>query len=262
MADYTAETITVNGCAVEMLRGGSGDTLLFLHGAGGMKAGAPYLDELAKRFAVLAPSHPGFGRSDTPAWLDNMSDMAYFYLDLIEQLGLKNIHLVGNSLGGWLAAEIAVRNSDRLRTLTLVSPAGLRVVGVPMGDIFLWGAEERVRNTLYDQKLADARLSANVSEEEADINLKNHFMTAKLAWNPRFHNPDLEKWLHRIRIPTMIIWGDSDKIFPPAHGEAYHKAIPGSQLRIVPKCGHLPHQEMLADFLARIDAITKEGAAA
>ena len=261
MADYTTEMITVNGCAVEMLQGGTGATLLFLHGAGGMKAGAPYLDELAKRFQVVAPSHPGFGQSDTPDWLDNMSDMTYFYLDLMEQLDLRDVHLVGNSLGGWLAAEIAVRNSDRLKTLTLVSPAGLRVVGVPMGDIFLWSPEDRVRNTMYDQKLADQRLAANVSDEEAETNLKNHFTTAKLAWSPRFHNPDLEKWLHRIRIPTMILWGDSDKIFPPAHGEAYHAAIPGSQLRIVPECGHLPHQEKLADFLAGIDAIT-EGVAA
>ena len=261
MAEHTAEMITVNGCSVEMLRGGKGETLLFLHGAGGIKAWTPYLEELAKRFSVLAPSHPGFGRSDTPAWLDNMSDMTFFYLDLIEQLDLRDIHLVGNSLGGWLAAEIAVRNADRFRTLTLVSPAGLRVIGVPMGDIFMWSAEQRVRNTMYDQRLAEERLAMPISEEEAEINLKNHFTTAKLAWSPRFHNPDLEKWLHRIRVPTMIMWGDSDKIFPPAHGEAYHVGIPGSRLRIIPQCGHLPHQEKLADFLAGIDAIT-QGAAA
>lgn len=261
MAGHTAEISTVNGCKVEMRRGGSGETLLFLHGAGGIGGWPPYLEELAKRFSVLAPSHPGFGRSDTPAWLDNMSDMTFFYLDLIEQLDLRGIHLVGNSLGGWLAAEIAVRNADRLKTLTLVSPAGLRVVGVPMGDIFMWSAEERVRNTLYDQKLAEERLAMEVSEEEAEINLKNHFTTAKLAWSPRFHNPDLDKWLHRVRVPTMILWGDSDRIFPPAHGEAYHAAIPGSQLRIIPQCGHLPHQEKLGDFLSGIDAIT-QGAAA
>jgi pimeloyl-ACP methyl ester carboxylesterase len=261
MAGQTAETITVNGCAVEMLRGGTGETLLFLHGAGGINGWAPYLQALATRFTLVAPSHPGFGRSDTPPWLDNMSDMAFFYLDLIEQLDLRDIHLAGNSLGGWLAAEIAVRNADRLKTLTLVSPAGLRVVGVPMGDIFMWGAEERVRNTFCDQKLAEQRLATNVSEEDAEISLRNHFTTAKLAWSPRFHNPDLEKWLHRIRIPTMILWGDSDRIFPPAHGEAYHAAIPGSQLRIIPQCGHLPHQEKMDAFLAGIDAITKGAAA-
>lgn len=261
MAEQAAERVTVNGCAVEMLRGGTGETLLFLHGAGGINGWSPYLEALATRFSLIAPSHPGFGRSDTPPWLDSMSDLAFFYLDLIEQLDLRDIHLAGNSLGGWLAAEIAVRNSDRLKTLTLISPAGLRVVGVPMGDIFMWSAEERARNTFCDQKLVEQRLAMNVSEEDAEISLRNHFTTAKLAWSPRFHNPDLEKWLHRIRIPTMILWGDSDRIFPPAHGEAYHAAIPGSQLRIIPQCGHLPHQEKMADFLAGIDAITKGAAA-
>jgi len=260
MAEHKAEKITVNGCSIEMRRGGAGEKLLFLHGAGGIRDWAPYLDALAEKFEVLAPSHPGFGNSDNPDWLDNMSDMAYFYLDLIEQLDLRGFHLVGNSLGGWLASEMAVRNADRIKTLTLVSAAGLRVKGVPMGDIFLWSDEERTRNTFCDQKMAEQRLGVNLSEEEKDIQLQNYFTTGKLSWSPRFHNPDLEKWLHRIKVPTMILWGDSDRIFPPAYGEAYKAAIPGSQLRIIPQCGHLPHQEKLSDFLAGIDAITNGAA--
>jgi len=260
MADHTAETITINGCSIELRRGGSGPTLLFLHGAGGIRTWTPYLAELATRFSVLAPSHPGFGRSDTPDWLDGMQDMVFFYLDFLEELDLNDVHVVGNSLGGWIAAELAVRGTGRIKTLTLVAPAGLRVVGVPMGDIFLWSHEEHVRNTLYDQTIADQRLAEELSEEESDIALKNHFTTAKLAWSPRFHNPDLEKWLHRIKVPTMIVWGDSDKVFPPAHGEAYHRAIAGSELRVVPECGHLPHQEKLPEFLAAVDAITNGAA--
>ena len=254
MAEYTAETLTINGCSIEMLRGGRGDTLLFLHGAGGIRGWAPYLDRLAERFTVLAPSHPGYGRSDTPDWLDGMSDLVFYYLDF------RGIHLVGNSLGGWLAAELATCGTDRFRTVTLVSPAGIHVKGVPKGDIFLWDAETRTRNTFYDQKLADARLSAQPTAEEADIALKNHFTTAKLAWHPRFYNPNLHKWLHRITAPTMILWGDSDKLFPPAYAEAYHKLIPGSQLRIIEHCGHLPHQEKPDDFLAGVAAITNGAA--
>lgn len=260
MADHTAEKLTINGCTIEMLKGGSGPTLLFLHGAGGIKGWSPYLAKLAERYTVLAPSHPGYGNSDTPDWLDGMTDLVYFYLDFLEEQGLSDIHLVGNSLGGWLAAEIAVRGTGRIKTLTLVSPAGLRVIGVPMGDIFLWSDEDRVRNTFHDQKLADQRLAEEPTEEAADIALKNHFTTAKLAWSPRFHNPDLEKWLHRIKVPTMLLWGAADKIFPPAHGDAYHAAIKGSELRIVPECGHLPHQEKLPDFLAAVDAITNGAA--
>ncbi len=260
MTEYKAEKVTINGCSIEMLRGGTGETLLFLHGAGGIKDWSPYLDALAEKFDVLAPSHPGFGASDNPDWLDNMSDMAFFYLDLIEELDLRDFHLVGNSLGGWLASEIAVRSSDRLKTLTLVSAAGLRVIGVPMGDIFMWSEEERARNAFYDQSIAEQRLAVKLSEEEKDLQLQNFFTTSKLSWSPRFHNPDLEKWLHRIKVPTMIMWGDSDKIFPPAYGEAYQAAIPGSELRIIPQCGHLPHQEKLSEFLACIDTITNGAA--
>lgn len=260
MADHTAERITVNDCSIEMLRGGSGEQLLFLHGAGGISSWAPYLDALGEKYEVFAPSHPGFGESDNPDWMDSMSDLAYFYLDVMDHLDLQDVHLIGNSLGGWLASEIAVRNANRIKTLTLVAAAGLRVIGVPMGDIFMWNEEERARNTFYDQALAEQRLGANLSEEEKDIQLQNFFTTGKLSWNPRFHNPDLIKWLHRIQIPTMIIWGDSDKIFPPAYGEAYKAAIPRSELRIIPECGHLPHQEKLSEFMAAVDAIT-QGAA-
>lgn len=260
MAGYVSESISVGGCNIEMLRGGTGDTLLFLHGAGGVKGWAPYLAALSEHFEVLAPSHPGFGGSDTPDWLDNMSDLAYFYLDFMEQLDLSGVHLVGNSLGGWLASEIAVRSAERLATLTLVSAAGIRVIGEAMGDVFMWTAEERARNTFYDQALAERRIAEQPSEAEKDIAMKNFFTTAKLAWSPRFHSPDLEKWLHRIKIPTMILWGDSDKVFPPVYGKAYQSAIAGSELRIIPECGHLPHQEQMAAFVAGVVAITNGAA--
>jgi pimeloyl-ACP methyl ester carboxylesterase len=253
MADHKSETIEISGCKTAILRGGSGPTLLFLHGAGGAGAWAPYMDALAENFDVIVPSHPGFGASDTPDWLDNMSDLAFFYLDLMTQLDLTNIHLVGNSLGGWLAMEVAVRSTQRIKSLTLVSAAGIHVKGVPKGDIFLWDPETRVRNNFVNQDLADARLAVVPSDAEADIALKNHFTTAKLAWQPRFYNPDLYKWLHRIDVPTMILWGDGDKIFPPPYGHALAALIPGAELRVIADCGHLPHQEKLDEFLAGVN---------
>ena len=255
MAEHTSEFIEVAGCKVEVLRGGQGPVLLFLHGAGGASAWAPYMDRLAETFDVIVPSHPGYGRSDTPEWLDRLTDLAYFYLDFIEQLGLDRFHLVGNSLGGWIAAEIAVRSCQRLDSLTLVSPAGIHVKGAPKGDIFLWDAETRVRNTLFDPALAEARLAVESSEEDGDIALKNDFTTAKLAWQPRFYNPDLRKWLHRIQVPCSIVWGADDKIFPEPYAHAYHALIPGSTLRVIPQCGHLPHQEKLDEFIASVTTI-------
>jgi pimeloyl-ACP methyl ester carboxylesterase len=234
---------------VNVMRGGAGPPLLFLHGAGGAGVWLPFMAALAERYDVIVPDHPGFGRSEVPEWLDELTDLAYFYLDFIEALGLDHVHLVGNSLGGWIAAEMAIRATRRLATLTLIGAAGIHVNGVPKGDPFLWAPEERVRNLFHDQRIADERLARPLTEEESDIVLKNELATADLAWQPRFHHPQLRKWLHRIDVPTLVVWGESDKIFPLAYADAYHRLIPGSRLAVVPACGHLPHVEKADVFL-------------
>ena len=127
MADHTDEMISIRGCRIRVMRGGSGTPLLFLHGGGGAGIWLPSMAALAKKFDVLVPEHPGFGDSDTPPWLDNVADLANFYLDFLEQLDLRGVHLIGSSLGGWIAAELAVRNTSRLASLTLVGSAGIYV---------------------------------------------------------------------------------------------------------------------------------------
>jgi pimeloyl-ACP methyl ester carboxylesterase len=240
----------IAGCRVSLLRGGSGAPLLYLHGAGGAGRWMPFMEALAQRYEVLVPEHPGFGESESPAWLDNVGDLAYFYLDFLEGLGLNGVHLVGNSLGGWIAAEIAVRSLRPLRTLTLVSPGGIRVDGVPTGDIFMWSQPELIRNLYFDADFAESLLKTPVSEKEQDMFLRNRVTTAKLAWQPRLYNPHLAKWLHRVHVPTLIVWGDSDKLIPPEYGPAFKNLIPGARLEIVPRCGHLPHVEKPSEFVA------------
>src|SRR5215475_13517236 len=120
MTDPTISTIAVRGCNIRLMRGGSGPPLLFLHGAGGAGAWLPVMQALAEKFDVIVPEHPGFGESDTPDWLDTIHDLAYFYLDFLEALDLRGVHLVGSSLGGWIAADPAVRNASRLASLTLI----------------------------------------------------------------------------------------------------------------------------------------------
>src|SRR5512138_2780902 len=137
---------TVTGCKVRLLRGGKGAPLLYLHGARGGGVWLPFMERLSAHFEVFAPEHPGFGGSDTPAWLDTVGDLAYFYLDFIRQLGLKDLTLIGSSLGGWTAAEIAVRDCSSLRAIVLSCPAGIHVKGQSKGDIFLWSNDTLVRN--------------------------------------------------------------------------------------------------------------------
>src|SRR5271170_6468461 len=144
MADFSTSVLAVRGCRIRLMRGGAGSPLVVLHGASGANV-QPFMQQLSQKFDVIAPEHPGFGDSDTPDWLDNIHDLAYFYLDLLDELKLNGVHLVGNSLGGWIAAELAVRNTQRLASLTLAGSAGLDVPGVKQMDSFLTSDEERLR---------------------------------------------------------------------------------------------------------------------
>jgi len=242
-------TETIAGCRVRIMRKGDGAPLLFLHGAAGAGSWLPFMETLSQTHDVIVPEHPGFGKSDTPGWLDSISDLAYFYLDLIRQLGLEGAHVVGTSLGGWIAAEMAIRDPGALRSLTLVAPAGIQVKGVARGDIFLWSPEQTAKNLFHDPALA-ARVPLPANDDEMLVALKNRETTARLGWNPRLHNPDLPKWLHRVSVPTLIVWGDDDKVLPMAYGAAYRDLIPGAELEIFPACGHLPHVEKAAEFTA------------
>jgi pimeloyl-ACP methyl ester carboxylesterase len=123
--------LKVQDVAIKLHRAGRGPSVLFLHGAGGVPQWLPFFDVLAERYELLVPEHPGFGGSDDPPWIHSMPDLAMFYLDLVEEAGLDRIHLIGNSLGGWLAAEILIRDRSRFRSLVQLAPAGIRVKGVP-----------------------------------------------------------------------------------------------------------------------------------
>lgn len=243
MTEHTESTITVADHTIRVLRGGAGPKMLYLHGAGGIAGWAPFMEGLAKSFDLIVPEHPGFGAGEDPPWLDNIHDEAYFYLSFLEALDLTDVHLVGMSIGGWLAAEIAVRNTSRLKSLTLCGAAGNHVKGVRKGDFFLWAPEERVRNSFHDQTVADRILAQAPTEAQQVVALHNTRTTALLAWSPRLYDPHLYKWLGRIDVPTHVVWADDDKILPVAYGEEYARLIPGATLSVIEECGHLMHME-------------------
>ena len=243
---FTDGYVEVDGCKTHLRRGGRGEPLLFLHGANGAPVVLPFMEKLAQRFDVLIPEHPGYGKSDEPEWLENIHDIAYFYLDFLKQLNLKNVTVVGSSMGGWIAMEMAVRDTSRLKSLVLSSPAGIAAPGVRAADIFLMAPEEMVRNLFVDQKLAEARLA---QPEDIDISLKNRHTTARLAWEPRLHDPYLPKWLHRIDVPVKILWGRQDRILPVAFVGVYRKLLPKAEISILENCGHLPHAEKPDEFV-------------
>jgi len=243
-------TLNVHDVTIQLHRAGRGPTVLFLHGAGGVPLWLPFFETLAEHHELLVPEHPGFGRSDDPAWIRSMPDLAMFYLDLIEEADLQDVHLIGNSLGGWLAAEILIRDRSRFRDVVLLAPAGIRVNGVPPGDNFIWGPEEAIRNLYHDQVFADRILAARPDETQTDVLLRNRFTAAKFGWQPRWLNPDLEKWLHRIKLPALVVWGRDDKLLPPDYAALWGERLPDASVVILEACGHLPHVEH-ADAVVR-----------
>ena len=257
MADAGNNLRAVRGQQLKVEDKGQGETLLFLHGAGGANW-SPMLEQLSQQFRVLAPEHPGFGRTTIPEWMMSVGDLAFFYLDFLEALGLDNVHLAGHSLGGWLAAEIAVRNTSRLKSVTLMAPAGIENPDAPFGDIFLWGPEEAARNQFHNQELAEKRIAAPV---DLDVVLQNKSAVARLAWSPRLCNPQLPYWIHRIDRPAQLIWGKQDKIVPHQCHKAWIDGVAGMKLKTIDACGHSIHSEkpaeaaaMIADFCKGIAA--------
>jgi pimeloyl-ACP methyl ester carboxylesterase len=247
---FSDDFVTVNGCRTHLRRGGKGKPLLYLHGASGAPVILPFMEKLAERFDVLVPEHPGYGQSDEPEWLENIHDVAYFYLDLIKKLNLSEIVLVGTSMGGWMAMEIAVRDTSRLSQVVLVSPAGIASPDAKVADIFLMAPEEVVRAIYHDPSIAEKLLAVPPTPEAIDIGLKNRHTTARLAWEPRFHDPFLPKWLHRIDVPVKIIWGDNDRIIPVGFTKEFSRLMPDARIHIMKDAGHLPQVEKPDEFVA------------
>ncbi len=256
MSALQTQSIEINDASISYRRGGSGQPLLFLHGAGGAGTALAFMEGFTESHDVIVPDHPGFGASDSPDWLETIHDMAFFYLDFLEALDLKSVHVIGQSLGGWIALEIAVRSTERIDRLSLLGAAGINLPDVAMGDLFSWDKETRFRTIIHDDAIAEKLLAMPTTPEQDAIAAKNEETTRLLCWNPRFHDPHLHKWLHRITVPTQIIWGANDPVFPPPYGEALAKLIPGAQLSMIDACGHLPQIEHPIELTKLILAFT------
>ncbi|MGA7487112.1 MAG: alpha/beta hydrolase [Xanthobacteraceae bacterium] len=228
--------IEVAGAKLSCREAGAGAPVVFLHDAAGA-AWDPLLDALSARYRVLAPEHPGFGHGPLPEWMMSVGDVAFCYLDLLRALDLREVHLVGHGLGGWIAAEIAIRDTSRLASLALLAPAGVESPQAPFDDIFAWTAEEFARRHFHDAELAREWQQAQAALG-IDVVLQNRTALARLAWNPRLHNPQLPYWLHRIDVPTLLVWGEDDQVVPFACHAPFQRAIRQAELVSLPRSGH------------------------
>jgi pimeloyl-ACP methyl ester carboxylesterase len=242
--------VEILGSKLFLRRGGKGEPLLLLHGPQGFAGLESAMDGLRQQFDVLAPDHPGFGRSDAFESLDDVPDLAFFYLDLLTALDLKRVHVVGHSLGGWVALEMAVRSTARIGSLTLAAAAGIRVPGVPRADMFICTPDELARLLFAGEGWKGWHAQLQATPEQQEQFDRNRFQAAKLCWQPRLFDPKLEKWLHRIDRPTRIVWGAEDKVIPAAYGARLKELIPGASLAVMPGAGHMLPVERPQDFVA------------
>jgi pimeloyl-ACP methyl ester carboxylesterase len=244
--------LEISGTSIRVMRAGSGAPMLLLPGTSGADGWSPYMAALAAEFDVIVPQHPGFGGAERPEWLERISDLANFYLDFQDRLDLSGVHLVGLSLGGWAAAELATRNTTRLASLTLSAPAGLYLPGVPQFDLFAVNDEQAFTSLFHDKALAEQVRAHVFTPENEDALLHNRVTVARLCWQPRLHDPQLRHWLHRINVPTLLVWGENDPLFPPPYAQEWARLIPGARTVTLSECGHLPQVEKPHAFLAAL----------
>ncbi len=254
----------IAGVKIELVERGRGRPLLFLHPGIGLDPAAPVLDRLAAGARVIAPSHPGFGRSELPRGFTTVDDLAYFYLDLMEAMALHDAVVVGVSFGGWIAAEIAVKTTERMSHLVLADALGIKVGDRETRDIADMFAmtEPQFNERAYADPAAAKREYAAMPEADVLSVARNRESLARFGWSPYMHDPKLKGRLHRIGVPTLVLWGESDRIAAPDYGRAYAAAMPGARFETIARAGHFPHLEQPDAFARRILAFAAgQGAA-
>jgi pimeloyl-ACP methyl ester carboxylesterase len=255
-------TLTVGDVQIECVQRGRGRPLVFLHaGYPGASADSDTaaIERLAESARVIAPTHPGFGRSEQPRGFTTIDDLAYFHLDLMDQLDLTDVTLVGVSLGGWIAAEIAVKSTERISHLVLANPVGIKVSGREtrdIVDIFATTNDDLAKLAFSDPTLGAPNYK-EMAEDAVRIIARNREATARYAWSPYMHDPKLKGRLHRIHVPTLMLWGSDDRIVSEDYGRAYCAAIPGARFETIAHAGHYPHIEQPDEFARRVLAFVE-----
>ncbi len=245
--------VDVRGRKTQLLTGGQGPPLLYLHSAAGETDWTRWHAALAEQFTVYAPAHPGFALSEGLEEIDDIHDMAWHCVDLLATVGLKQVPVVGFSLGAWLAVEMAILRPALVSRLVLIAAAGLHLDEAPVAELFLDDLDRLRRLIFHDPNHPSAAdvFPSSRNDPRLLLWLRAREATARVAWNPYLHDPKLPQHLHRIACPTLLIWGDDDRLIPPAHGEFYSRNIPGARLEMIRQCGHMAPFEATAECGAR-----------
>ena len=264
--------IEVHGRKVQVAENGTGKPLLYLHGFADIhsvqQSWMPFHDKLAQQARILAPAHPGCASSDENKDVDTVEDVVFHYLEVLDALRLSQFDLVGSCIGGWIAAELAVRHPEKIRKLALIGAAGLFVEGSLIGDVFMMAQPEygssyaSLRQMLFasaDEPTALALFPDGKGEIEDEVRRYQMLrLSSRIGFKPPyFYNYSLRNRLHRITAPTLVIWGENDNFVPRGHGDLYAARVPNGKLSVLPNAGHSVHVEkpdetvkLISDFLS------------
>lgn len=261
---WVSETLEVDGVKLGMRRHGDGAPVVILYGDQLDTPVPPFDDAMARRFRVVAPSLPGVNRSELPDWIDDMEDLAFLGLDLIEGLDAGPVDVIGHGFGGWVAAEMAVRSQQQIQRLALIDSVGIKVSAPTVRDVqdvYVCTAEEVAELAWHDPAAARALRWPGMEGVEGDellTLLRNRQSVLRFGWRPFMHDPKLLRRLARVRVPAHVFWGGSDRVVTPDYGRALQQAIPGAGFTAIPGAGHYPQWEQpealacgVTDFLER-----------
>jgi pimeloyl-ACP methyl ester carboxylesterase len=255
-----AERLSVGGLDLELVRRGAGRPLLLLHGFQNVDPQARFLDLLGAHAEILAPSHPGFGSSPRPPEFETVYDLVHLYLEILETLPYEKVVLMGFSFGGWLAAEVAVKCAHRIDRLVLVDALGIKISDRETPDIldvFNTSPQEVQRRSWHDPGKWAPDYNA-MSDEALVVRARNWEALCLYGWHPYMYNPQLTRWLRRITLPTLLLWGASDGIVKPFYGRAYSSLIPGARFELIEGAGHHPEVEQPEAFVERVAAFLEQ----
>ncbi len=249
----TTHTVTVPGLGavpVTVTERGAGRPFLLLHGGAGPQSVDGLADLLAASGRVLVPVHPGFGGTPRPEGLDSMAGLARVYAALLDELGLDGVTVVGNSIGGWIAAEIALLGSPRVSGVVLVDAAGLRLDDHPAADFFSLTMAQVADLSYYEPD--KFRIDVDRLPEAARAAMAGNRAALATYGGPQMADPGLLGRLGAIRVPVLVVWGEADRMIPVEHGQAYAAGIPGARLLVIPRAGHLPQLETPGELVQAV----------
>ena len=251
MSEGTREFLRLQEAKIEVQQRGRGKPLVLLHSEDNYETAQPFVGDLAKSYRMIIPRMPGFGRSTLPDSITNIDDMSYLYLDLLDHYGLQDVTVIGFSVGGWLATEMASKNCSRIARMILVDPVGIKVGGKYDRDIedIYYRPFDYVKKLKFHNPDKDPRILTEMSDREAYLLARHRENTARLCWKPYFHNPSLKYRLNRVTADTLVIWGANDGLVTTKYGRAYARLINDAKFVAIPQAGHFPHIEQPDAFM-------------